>query len=198
MTADELIRGFASLDAATVFDCNDRGGDIAADIRALFRGARLAGPAFTVKCPPGDLGAVRRAVDEAPAGCVLAIECGGLPEAAVWGGAGSIAAQRRGLGGVVTNGRTRDSGQIIAMGFPVFCAGTSVRGATRQQPGWTGVHVVLGGITIRPDDYIVGDDDGLVVVARERAADVLALALQKARLQAAREQRLRDGEAYDV
>jgi 4-hydroxy-4-methyl-2-oxoglutarate aldolase len=198
MTDDELIRGFALLDAATVFDCSDRAGDMAPDVRALFRGARIAGPAYTVKCPPGELTPVRRAVDAAPAGSVLVIECGGHQEAALWGGAGSIAAQRRGLAGVVTNGRTRDSAQIGQLRFPVFCAGTSVRGATRQQPGWTGVEVTVGGITIRPGDFLVGDDDGVVVVARERATAVLQLARKKSQVQAAREERLRAGEAYDA
>jgi 4-hydroxy-4-methyl-2-oxoglutarate aldolase len=198
MTPAELIRGYGLVDAATVFDCNGRSGDLAPAIRALFAGARVAGPAFTVKCPPGELSAVRRAVDAAPAGCVLVIECGGIEQAAIWGGAGSLAAQRRGLGGVVTNGRTRDSRQIAGIGFPVFCVGTSVRGATRQQPGWTGVDVVLDGIAVRPDDFIIGDDDGVVVVPREKAADVLALALKKSEAQAAREQRLRDGEPYDI
>jgi 4-hydroxy-4-methyl-2-oxoglutarate aldolase len=198
MTDQELASGFALLDAATVFDCNERAGDMGPDVHALFRGARVAGPAFTVKCPPGDLTPARRAVDEAPPGSVLVIECGGHPEAAVWGGAGSIAAQRRGLAGVVTNGRTRDSAEIVGLGFPVFCAGTSVRGATRLQPGSTGVEVTVGGIRVHPGDFIVGDDDGVVVVARGRAAVVLELARKKSQAQAAREDRLRAGERYDI
>jgi 4-hydroxy-4-methyl-2-oxoglutarate aldolase len=198
MTPEQAMRAFAALDAATVFDCNGRTGDIGQPVHALFAGARLAGPAYTVKCPPGELSAVRRAVDAAPAGCVLVIECTGQEQAALWGGAGTIAALRRGLAGVVTNGRTRDAAQIRELGFPVFCTGTSVRGATRSEPGWTGVPVCIGGVTVHPDDVLVADDDGVVVVPRASAQEVLLAAQEKARKQAAREQRLRAGEPYDI
>jgi 4-hydroxy-4-methyl-2-oxoglutarate aldolase len=80
----------------------------------------------------------------------------------------------------------------------VFCTGTSVRGATRSEPGWTGVPVCIGGVTVHPDDVLVADDDGVVVVPRASAQEVLLAAQEKARKQAAREQRLRAGEPYDI
>jgi 4-hydroxy-4-methyl-2-oxoglutarate aldolase len=198
MTDEELIDGFGLVDASTVFDCNDRSGAIGVPIRALQPGMRLCGPAATVKCPAGDLKAVRRGVDAAPAGCVLAIECGGDEDAAIWGGTGTLVAQQRGLRGVLTNGRTRDYSQICAAAFPVFCTGTSVRGALRALPGWTDVAIAIAGVVIRPGDFIVGDDDGVVVVPRERTVEVLARALRKAEDTSAREQRIREGEPYDV
>ncbi|MGE0803323.1 MAG: RraA family protein [Lautropia sp.] len=198
MDIQSIARSFEGLAAATVYESNGKSGDMAPSIRPLQPGVRLAGPAFTVRCLPGDLAAVRRAVDAAPPGHVLVIDAGGTERATVWGGSGSIAAQRRGLAGMVTNGSTRDAAQIRQLGFPVFCAGISVRGGLRQHEGWHQVPVSVGDAVVHPGDWIVADDDGVVVVAGDRVEAVLAKAQQKARAEAERERRLRDGEPYDI
>ena len=199
MSADpNLLHDFLTLPASTVYESNGKCGDMSPDIRALFEGARLAGPAFTVRCWPNDLSAMRKAVDLAPAGSVLVIDGGGQPGVTTWGGGASIAAQRRGIAGVVTNGCTRDSDQIRAMRFPVFCQGTSVRGGVRHHPGWLQVPIAVGGTVVNPGDWLVADGDGVVVIALDRLQSVREAALDKFRKEQAREERLRAGEAYDI
>ncbi|GAA4340132.1 RraA family protein [Pigmentiphaga soli] len=187
----------ATIAAATFYEANGKAGDMSAAIRPLFDQARLIGPAFTVKSLPNDLSAMRRAVDVAPPGYVLVIDAGedGVP---IWGGSGTIAARRRGLAGVVTNGIVRDSAQIRELGFPVFCSGAGLRGGLRQHPGWHNVAVTVGGVLVHPGDLVVADADGVVVIAKDRIDAVTKLAKEKAKKEAAREMRLHQGEAYDI
>ena len=194
----KIIEAFRDIPTGTVYECNDKCGDMNPAIRPLFEGARIAGPAFTVKSLPGDLSAMRKAVDAAPPDHVLVIDGGGSDRVTTWGGGASIAAQRRGLAGVVTNGSTRDSTQIREMRFPVFCAGVSVRGGVRTHPGWLQVAVAVGDVVVQPGDFVVADGDGVVVIASERVEPVLELALARLQREHAREARLRAGEAYNV
>lgn len=193
----ETVEVLRRLDASTVYEANGKQGDLPAGLVAI-AGARFAGPAYTVKCWPGDLGAVRRAVDAAPPGSVLVIDSGCGAEGTTWGGGATIAALRRGLAGVVTNGRTRDVAQIRALAFPVICAGPTVRGGTRHEPGWVQVAIALGGTVVHPGDLVLSDEDGAVVVRAAEAQRVAARAQEKAAKDEAREQRLREGEPYDA
>jgi 4-hydroxy-4-methyl-2-oxoglutarate aldolase len=189
----EALRG---LPASAVYEANGRHGDLSPDIRPLFEGARLVGPAFTVKCWPGDLTAMRRAVDGAAPGDVLVIDVGGPATSTAWGGSAAIVAQRRGLAGVVTNGTTRDTDQIREMRFPVFCAGASVRGGAKSQPGWTGIPIAIGGVVVHPGDLVLADSDGVVVVGRSRLETVLQAAIEYQRKSDLRVAQLRAGAPY--
>ena len=192
------LERYQGLPAAAVYESNGRRGDMSPRIRPLFDAARLIGPAFTVKCWPGDLGAMRWAVDHAAPGDVLVIDAGDTGEMAFWGGGATIAAQRRGLAGIVTNGAVRDAAQIREAGFPVFAAGIALRAGTRHHPGWTGIAVSVGDVAVRPGDLVVGDLDGVVVVAAEQVREVLERAAERQREDGAREARLRAGEPYDI
>ena len=143
-------------------------------IRPVWRGATLAGPAFTVRTPPGEHRAVREAADRAPAGTVLVIDGGGEVGCALWGDKMSKLALDRGLAGLVVDGAVRDVDGIEALGFPVFAVATTPTPPARDRDGELDVEISCGGLTVRPGDYVVGDADGVVVVPAERHDEILA------------------------
>ena len=192
-----LLEAFRGLSASTVYEANGKAGDVALALRPIGLASTLVGRACTVRCWPGDLGAVRRAVDGVGPGDVLVIDSGCGDQGTTWGGGATIAAIRLGLAGVVTNGTTRDVAQVQELGLPVFCAGSAVRGGTRAHAGWVGVPVALGGVVVAPGDLVLADMDGIVVVARQEARAVLQRATERHRQEQAREERLRAGEAYN-
>jgi 4-hydroxy-4-methyl-2-oxoglutarate aldolase len=192
----EIMDRFAALAASDIYEANGKSGDMSPEIRPIADDARVVGPAYTVRCWPGDLGAMRRAVDQAPAGSVLVIDGGGTNRSTVWGGGATIVARRRGIRGLVTNGATRDVEQIRGLGFPVFCAGITVRGGTRNHQGWVGEAVSVGDVCVNPGDLVVGDPDGVVVVPKDRIETVLAAAIEYDRKTRIREEELRAGASY--
>lgn len=151
------------------------GGEVAMDarIRAVWRGARVAGPAFTVRTPPGEHPAVKRGLEQAAPGDVIVIDGGAFVGRALWGDRMSLRAQELGIAGVVIDGAVRDVARIEELAFPLFAI-TSVPTAPRSDlDGELGVPITCGGRRVEPGDLVVGDDDGVVVVPRSAAAEVL-------------------------
>lgn len=140
-------------------------------IHPIVQGARMAGRALTVWTYPGDWAKPVEAIDHAGEGQVLVIDAGGEPPA-VWGEKATMSCLQRKLSGVVINGAIRDVANIREMRFPAF-AGliTPVAGEPKGQ-GMIGVPVKIGGQYIRTGDWIVGDDDGVVVIPQEKAVEV--------------------------
>lgn len=144
-----------------------------ARIRPVWRGARLAGPAFTVRTPPGEFLSLREAAEQAPAGAVLVVDGGGDLRHALWGDIMSRRALDRGLAGLVVDGAVRDRDGIEALGFPVFAAGSVPTPPARDQRGELEVTIACGGLEVRPGDLVYGDADGIVVVPRERHDEIV-------------------------
>lgn len=191
----EAIEILRRLPTATVYEAAGKAGDMAPAIRPMLRGVGLCGPAFTVRIFPGETLAVLRAVATAPAGSVLVIDAGGTERGTVWGGSSTIAAERRGLAGCVTNGAVRDLAELEVARFPVFAAGVSVRGTLKTHPGWSALPVAVGDVVVAPGDVVLGDDDGVLVIPAARAFDVAQRALAQRAAEEAREERLRAGES---
>jgi RraA family protein len=166
-----MARAFATADLADVATTR-----IAMDGRivALWPGARLAGPAFTVRTPPGEHRAVREAAEHAPAGAVIVVDASGDLEQALWGDKMSKLAQDRGIAGVVVDGAVRDADAIAALGFPVFAAGRTPTPPNRDRMGQLGGAVNCGGVTVHPDDVVYADADGVVVIPADEHEDILS------------------------
>jgi 4-hydroxy-4-methyl-2-oxoglutarate aldolase len=162
-------------------------------LRPVWSGARLAAPAFTVRCAPGDNLAVHVGVTRAPAGSVLVVDVGAVPGRGYWGEVLTTAAEARGLAGLVIDGCVRDVDALEAHGFAVFSSGIALPGATKKLPGAIGGTVRIGGAPVSSGDWVVGDVDGVVVVPSARVGDVL----EAGRARAAKEDgffaELRDG-----
>jgi RraA family protein len=145
-----------------------------ARIRSVWRGARLAGPAFTVRTPPGQFPSVQEAAEQAPAGSVLVVDGGGELRQALWGDNMSRLALERGIAGLVVDGAVRDRDGIEALGFPVFAAGSVPTPPARDRPGELEVPVTCGGLEVRSGDFVYGDTDGVVVVPQQLHDEIVA------------------------
>lgn len=144
---------------------------------------RLAGPAFTVHCQPGDNLMLHAAIYRAQAGSVLVVESGTL-EYAVAGGNVCAIAQRHGVAGLVVDGVIRDLAEVRESGFPVFARGViPIPGAKRTIEPLKPV-IRCGGVTVRSGDIVVADEEGIVVTPAARAEEVL----REAKARSAREE----------
>lgn len=153
-------------------------------IRPMWRGAAFAAPALTVSCAPGDNLAIHAAVAAARPGAALAVSFAGESARGYWGEVLTIAAQAAGVAALVIDGEVRDLDAIERHRFPVFARGAALRGATKTGPGALDVPVALGGAVVRPGDWLVGDADGVVVIAaRDLPACRAAGAARQAREQ---------------
>ena len=128
------------------------------------------------------------ALELARPGDVIVCDTGGGTDVAVWGDIMTLQAQRMGVAGLITNGSVRDTRTIRESGFSVFHAGISMRGPSKPALGAVNHPVSVGGVIVNPGDVVFGDDDGVVVVPRERLSE----AVQKAGERAEAEQRMRE------
>lgn len=172
--------------AATVVEAAGNTGALPYDIKPVHRSFRLWGPAVTVSTPSGDNLWIHRALAAATPGTVLVVSTGGGEPAGYWGEILSRAAIARSLAGVVLDGCARDAERLAEAGFPVFSQGLCIRGTTknRASSGSFGGHINIGGVSVRPGDLVVGDADGVVVVAAGRVDEVLAAADERDRKEA--------------
>lgn len=185
--ADDL----SGLGAATL---GESGADaMSPRVRAAWPGARLAAPAFTVQCPPGDNLAIHVGVVTAPAGSALVVQVDGIPERGYWGEVLTTAAEARGLAGIVIDAGVRDVDALRRHGFPVFSSCIALRGAVKETGGEVGGPVRVGDVPVRAGDWVVGDADGVVVIASGALDDVLAAGRTRAEKEEGMFARLRDG-----
>jgi 4-hydroxy-4-methyl-2-oxoglutarate aldolase len=161
----------ASLGAATL---GESGAQVMPPrIRPVWSGARVVGPAYPVRCSPGDNLAIHVAVTRAPAGSVLVVDVGDVAERGYWGEVLTTGALAREIGGLVIDGGVRDVAALEALDFPVFSRTIALRGATKSARGSVGAPVVVAGVPVVPGDWVVGDVDGVVVVPGGRLAEVI-------------------------
>ncbi|AEI82329.1 4-hydroxy-4-methyl-2-oxoglutarate aldolase (plasmid) [Cupriavidus necator N-1] len=172
----EHLKAFGT---ATIHEAQGQKGALDGALKPLDPTVRMAGPALTVDLRPGDNLMVHYALTKARPGDVLVLDAKAFTEAGPWGDVLTLAAQQVGLAGLVINGAVRDGSAIVEMGFPVFCRGLSIKGTNKNQPGKVNVPVCIGGVSISPGDIVVGDRDGLVVVAAEEIETVIAKSVER-------------------
>jgi 4-hydroxy-4-methyl-2-oxoglutarate aldolase len=166
---------------------------LAPGIAPLFRPIKLVGPAYPIQAGSGDNLAVHLALEHVPGGAVLVVATGGNTLQAGFGEILMEAALARSVRGLVTDGAVRDTRAIRDKGFPVFCAAVAIAGTIKRWPGLLNQPVIMGGATIRPGDYVVGDDDGVVVVVPDGASETLDQAQARVEKENAYIQRIRQG-----
>ncbi|HEU4730142.1 MAG TPA: 4-carboxy-4-hydroxy-2-oxoadipate aldolase/oxaloacetate decarboxylase [Kofleriaceae bacterium] len=160
--------------ATTVLsDAMGRAGAMSARLRPLGPAVRMAGPALTVRLYPNDNFMCHLAVALAQPGDVLVIDGGNYLEAAVWGEMLTLAAIAKGVAGVVVDAAARDRDAIAGLGLPVFASAVVPRGTFKRHAGDANVPIACGGLAVAPGDIVVSDADGVVVIPRARAAEVI-------------------------
>ena len=136
-------------------------------IGPIWPGAHLAGPAHTVKTPPGDNASLIAALRTAQSGDVLVVDGGAALDRALWGAILSVAARNAGIRGIVVDGAVRDRDEIAELRFPVFARGVSPDTPYSKVHGSTGEPIVCGGVGVRVGDHVYADGDGVVIIRRE-------------------------------
>ena len=140
-------------------------------IRPVMLGLKLVGPAFTVRTYPGDWAKPVEAIDEAAPGDVIVIDAGGVAPA-VWGELATHSAVGKGLAGVVIDGAIRDTAEIREVKFPAFARLITPQAGEPKGLGEVGVVVRVAGQRVEPGDWLLGDDDGLVLLPRGRVVEL--------------------------
>ncbi|HYC35064.1 MAG TPA: RraA family protein [Usitatibacter sp.] len=180
-----LVSQFLNVSASNVSDALDRLGIEGAPqgILPIFPCAKIAGPAATLKLVPAGKGGestvsgTLRAILKGGQGSVLVVDASENPGVNSYGGVAGATAKHNGVVGCVTDGVVRDVDEYKAYGMPVYARGIaqqSVRG--RSSCAGYGIEVKLGGVRVRPGDFILADDNGTVVVPMDKIAEVLAFA----------------------
>jgi len=177
--ATEVVERFARLPVANVSDSMSRMTGGGARLRPMHRAGGLAGPALTVKVPPGDNLMVHKAIALAEAGDIIVVDAGGDLTNAITGEMMLMQMIKRGIAGLIINGAIRDAGYIGNQDFPVFAAGVTHRGPYKNGPGEINVPIAIDGMVIEPGDLIIGDDDGLLCVPFGQTDEVFKAATAK-------------------
>jgi 4-hydroxy-4-methyl-2-oxoglutarate aldolase len=190
----ELTAALAEFDVATVHEAYRQRGLLHPEIRPIAHGQRSCGPAVTSLNHPGDNLMLHAAVAVCQPGDVLVVATTAPSTDGMLGELLAAQCKARGIVAVVLDAGTRDSAQLREMGFPVWARAISAAGTVKATPGWVNVPVVCGGVMVNPGDLVVGDDDGVVVVARADVAEVVEAARARTERERAARARYERGE----
>ncbi len=197
-TVDRADRGTAdalgALGTATVHEAIGRRGFAGPRLRPIQQGVRLAGPAVTVSCHPGDNLMIHAAVEVCREGDVLVVTHTAPTTHGVFGELLATSLMARGVRALVTDAGVRDTAELRAIGFAVWSQHVSCQGTVKASPGSVNLPVVLGGVAVDPGDVVCGDDDGVVVVPHADASWALDQARERVAREEATRRRLAAGE----
>jgi 4-hydroxy-4-methyl-2-oxoglutarate aldolase len=179
------VTGFLDISPTTLADVLGAEQVMDIGIRPLWPSVpRVAGPAFTVRCAPGDNLMLHAAIYRAEPGSVIVVEAGDV-EYALAGGNVCGVAQRRGIAAFVTDGVIRDVADVRELGFPVFARGVIPVPGIKAAVAPLNVAVRCGGVSVHPGDIVVADEEGVVVTPGSRAGQVLREAQERQAREAA-------------
>ena len=188
------VRLLGELGVATVHEAQARGGLMRPYMRPIYPAARLAGPAVTVSCQPGDNLMIHASIDVVQPGDVLVVTTTAESTDGMFGELLAESCRAHGVVGLVIDAGVRDVAELTAMEFPVWSKAISAQGTVKATAGSVNVPVVCAGALVHPGDVIVGDQDGVVVVPRELAAEVAGLGERRREKEEGSRERLRAGE----
>jgi 4-hydroxy-4-methyl-2-oxoglutarate aldolase len=190
----EAIRLMGELGVATVHEAQGRSGLMRPYMRPIYATAKMAGPAVTVSCQPGDNLMIHAACEVCQAGDVLVVTTVSESTDGMFGELLASSLRVRGVAGLIIDAGVRDVADLTTMQFPVWSKAISSQGTVKSTAGSVNVDVVCAGAIVRPGDVIVADVDGVVVVPRELAVEVAQLSDQRRIKEEKSRARLKAGE----
>ncbi|MFK0067321.1 4-carboxy-4-hydroxy-2-oxoadipate aldolase/oxaloacetate decarboxylase [Streptomyces sp. NPDC091046] len=190
----EDVEALAAYGVATVSEAMGRTGLLGPGIRPVQQGVRVAGTAVTVLSWPGDNLMIHAAVEQCGEGDVLVVTTTSPSTDGLFGELFATALQRRGVRGIVLSTGIRDTQELREMGFAAWSRAVSAQGTVKATGGSVNVPIAVDGQVIRPGDVIVADDDGVVVVPRERARQVAEASEAREKKEAATRAAFLDGQ----
>lgn len=193
------VSGLARFPTGNLCNADARVRAVASPIKPLIPGQRIAGPARTVRITPGQNGAIHRAVHRAKLGEVLVVDGASSDRYGPFGDLLADGCKTKGMVGAVFDYTIRDSSDIAAIGFQVFCRGFHPEATAKDVHDEIDIPVYIGGVEVRPGDIVVGDADGVVVVPAEAAEYVLRSVAQVAKREDTIRARILGGETtYEI